>query len=475
MRTQSRSGAVARPASMAALSTLSALVLTLVVTSLGAIARQLVIPEYRTVWAEDGQVFGQCAMTDPSPLSCLVAPYDGWIHVVPRMLGAVAAALPPERFSYSVTLLAAAVTGVAATLVARAVIDASGSRVAGVAGAAGLALIHPAGMEVAGNVTNLHWMLFVASLAILACGWLGHEIDALDGTLIVLTVASSPFGLVIVAFLVVDRLLRGRLRDPLLGIAVGVTILQLWFALTSPRNDLPDVSVTILGPVAWFWQDVILTGPFGGRSSVPDAIVTVALVAGWIVLIWQSVRADRAAGGPTLAQDAPRQAGAAHSSQPSDRRLVAWVRPAWHGPLAIAALVASGAVQFWVTTYLNRHDTPRYTYSPVALLVVAAFLAIALAARRRRPDDVVPSRPGLRIGGGAVIIAMASLVAIGFVQDFRLRTSASRGPDYPSEFRDKAGACATGASEALVQLSPLPTTDVATTWYLRIPCTRVSS
>jgi len=477
MARQVRDSAIARPVAVATtVSTIGMLVIALVVTGLGAIARQVAIPEYRTVWAEDGQVFGQCAMTDPSPLSCLLAPYDGWIHIVPRMLAAVAVALPPERFSYSVTLLAAAAAGVAAVLVARAIVDATGSRVAAVAGAVGLTLIHPAGMEVAGNVTNLHWMLFVASLAVIACGWLGHRIDALDGALIVLTIASSPFGLVIVAFLVVDRLLRGRLLDPLLGIAAAMTIVQLAVALTSPRNKVPDVPVTILAPVAWWWQDVVLTGPFGGRSTVPDAVVTVALIAALIVLGRRAMRADRA---PSDGADQGVQelAAAARSGRPWHHRLIARVPPAWFGPLAIVALVASGAAEFWAATYLNRHDAPRYTYAPVAILVVTAFLAIALAARPgsggRDRGELTP--PRMPLSGGVVIVAVASLVAIGFVQDFRLRTAASRGPDYPAEFRGQATVCGAGAVEAVVQLSPRPTTQVPTTWHLRIPCTRISS
>ena len=68
---------------------------------------------------------------------------------------------------------------------------------------------------------------------------------------------------------------------------------------------------------------------------------------------------------------------------------------------------------------------------------------------------------------------MALLVAVGFAQDFRLQTSASRGPDYPTAFRGAATACGQAADNARVLLSPLPYGQVTTEWHLLIPCERI--
>lgn len=460
-----RGAATTRPLpSVATLLTIGALATAFVIVGVGATFRQLTIPRFRTVWAEDGQVYGQCPMTDPSPATCLVTPYDGWLQLVSRFLGAIAAALPPERFSYSVTLLAAAVAGIAAVLLARAIMDVTGSRVAAVAAAVALTLIHPAGLEVAGNITNLHWILLAASLTIVACGWLGHRIDAADGTLILLTIATSPFGLMLVAFLIVDRLLRRRLRDALLGGAVFLTVVQAAYGLISPRPPVPDLPVRILDPIRWYWDSVVLHGPFGSRSIVPDMFVALVLVAASVVLVARAIR-DRA---PAIAPDEPAGPGAYHA------RMVAGIPRHWLGPAAVAALVAAGAVLFWVTTYLNNHPAARYTYTTVALMVIAAFLALALAARpNTRTADGTPASPGAGRTGRFAIAAMALLVAVGFAQDFRLQTSASRGPDYPTAFRGAATACGQAADNARVLLSPLPYGQVTTEWHLLIPCERI--
>src|SRR5438445_6711308 len=79
------------------------------VAGLATVARQQGIPRYRTIWAEDGAVFAQCAYDD-SLVGCLATPYDAWIHTVPRVLASVATALPPATLSYALTALAALVT-----------------------------------------------------------------------------------------------------------------------------------------------------------------------------------------------------------------------------------------------------------------------------------------------------------------------------------------------------------------------------
>jgi hypothetical protein len=154
--------------------------------------------------------------------------------------------------------------------------------------------------------------------------------------------------------------------------------------------------------------------------------------------------------------------------------MVASIPRAWLGPTAVAGLMASGAVLFWVTTYVNNHPASRYTYTTVALMVIAAFLALALAARPNiGTADGAPASPGAGRTGRFAIAAITLLVAVGFGQDFRLQTSASRGPDYPTAFRGAATACAQGADSAIVQLSPLPYGQVTTEWHLLIPCERI--
>ena len=73
--------------------------------------RQTGVPSWQTVWAEDGAVFTQQASLDGA-LAALFRAYAGY-HAVPRLLGAVASAVPA---SYLALYFATAATTVGALL-----------------------------------------------------------------------------------------------------------------------------------------------------------------------------------------------------------------------------------------------------------------------------------------------------------------------------------------------------------------------
>lgn len=419
----------------------------------GALARQRDVPRYRTVWAEDGAVFGECALTDPFPPACLVMPYDGYLHVVPRTLAWIAASLPPEWFSYSITAVAALALAACAFLVARAIAEGTSSPIAGLIAGVSLSLVYPAGAEVIGNVTNLPWVLFVASAAVLTCMLLGRPLGRLDAALVLLTILSSPFGLVVVGVLALGLLLssdRGRGRSRLLITATVLALVQLAMAFLSPRDPVPHPPITGLTPIEWFIELVFVTGPFGGRGLVPGWMVGILAAAILAVLAWRGYR----------------PAGAA-SSRSSDR-----LGP-WRPLLAMLTLGAAAATVFAGATYLNRHVTARYDYVPAVAVVIAAVLGTALAARSWSRSEPAGGR---RIDGSVVaVLVVATVLAVGFGSTFRVMTRASPGPSYPAVFREGARACEAGAEYAVIPISPLPAGSVTTTWEMRIPCARIAS
>jgi hypothetical protein len=425
----------------------------------GAVARQQGVPRYRTVWAEDGAVFGQCPLLDPLPPSCLFAPYDGWVHLLPRSLGWATSSLPLEWFSYTATALAAIVVMGCAFLVARAVAEASGSVIAGTVAGASLALVYPAGAEVAGNITNVPWIMFVASATLLACALLSRPIGKMDAALILATLVSTAFGLLLVALLGLETMLardRGRGTPKLLVVAAGIAIAQVAVALVSPRNEVPNLPVTLLSPVSWFFDLVFRKGPFGGRGLVPGWVPGV-LVSGVIAaLAWAGYRSlvrDRAGADPPL----------------DSKSAASW----WRAPVALLSLGIACAAVFAASTYLNRHVTARYEYVPAAGMVIALMLGLALLLNQR-PRAV--SVLGRQISGSTLAVgSVALVVALGFGTTFRVSTGASSGPSYPAALREAMQACQHGFEFAVVTISPLPAGSVTATWSMTIPCARLGA
>jgi hypothetical protein len=225
---------------------------------------------------------------------------------------------------------------------------------------------------------------------------------------------------------------------------------QLAMAFVSPRNEIPDLPVTLLSPIAWFVELAFVKGPFGGRGPVPGWLVGVGAASLVVVLAWLGRHAGpriREAGGP-------------------------WLAGSWMPSVALLALGGASAALFAASTYLNRHVAPRYEYVPAAAMVIALMLGVALAARAWSPSLTLRAR---RFGASAIAVALvAVVVAVGFASTFRVRTGASRGPSYPAAFREAAWACDAGASFAVVPISPLPAGSITSTWHLRIPCDRIT-
>jgi hypothetical protein len=391
------------------------------------VLRQTGIPKIETLWAEDGAVFLQCDY-EQGLLGCL-GPYQGYLHLVPRLIGAAAGIVPPEAAPGTMAILAALVAAVAAAVAARAIIDGTSSSLAGLLGGIGLGLVWQAGREVLGNATNVHWVLLCAATIAIVCSWLGARISLWTIGLVALTGLTSAFApLIAVLAAAAVALHRPRAR-PLLLVASGTAFIQLIVELTSPRAVSPADAVT-LGAVLRFLRDEVIGRGFFGDVPMPAGLVVPVLI---VVALAGVALVER------------------------DRRL------AIRAVIAVGALVVTGLALCVASIILNRVMNPRYAYLPTSMMVAALALAgglLAGALRRRSPT----------VGRWAPMLLplIVAVVGVGFALSFRLEARASTGPDVPVEIRALIG-CPAGSSATII-ISPMRATNP---WLMKIPCSRL--
>ena len=423
------------------------------------LARQTGIPKLQTIWAEDGAVFAQCAYFDPQPLACLIDPYAGYFHTVPR-IGALIATLPaPSSLGTSLGIVAAVFAGYVALAVARSVIALTGSLLAGVFTATTLVLVYQAGREVGGNLANLHWILLAGGIVILVTGWLGRDLDGIDLSVLAAAGLSSAFVPVLFALaLVLVAVRRPRPWVPLIVVALCSAV-QVVTSILSPRPSPPAESIGLQGYLRAYVIDVVGRGPFGGLRLPPDWLVTAGFVAVVVVLVAVRLR-SRGWSSDDAARTAP-------------------IRP-----LAVVAVMLTlagiGVAVFVISTWLNHVANPRYAYLPTVMTTVALILgATLLPPTVRRTDDAgaSPARPARASRmtasslAAVVLPAICVVLAVGYARSFLVDARASNGPDFEVGYQGARATCAAPAAErAAVRIAPYPATD---DWFVEIPCSRV--
>lgn len=117
-----------------------------------------------TAWAEDGAVFLSQAATDGS-WARIVAPYDGYLHVIPRLAARAAVEFfDPHMWAIVMNFTACVVAGLVTALVymaARSIASSRGLRLA----LASITVATPLlPIEVLGNMANVHTLLLWAAL-----------------------------------------------------------------------------------------------------------------------------------------------------------------------------------------------------------------------------------------------------------------------------------------------------------------------
>jgi len=408
------------------------------IVAFGAVfLRQEGVPKAFTIWAEDGQIFANCAFRDPTQLSCLGEVYAGYFHVVPRLGAALASTLPPAGLPIWLTLAAALLTAVCAALVANVVADISGSRIAAAIAGASLALTFQAGREVGGNLANVHWILLVATVVVVVGQWVGRRPGQADLSLVAATAFSSAFA-PLLAGLAVPPVFRRRPASVRVLVVTGLaSVVQLGASLAHPRNEPIDRAIDGQAFLDYVAGEIIRRGSFGGIAAL-DVAVSIGVASVAAALVRLALRGGE---------------GRAYARR---------------GLAAVLALAAIGLGVATASVVLNQFLGPRYAYVPATLLVIALLLGAGAVGRAAGRDPALPSWTRALARPAATVVSVG--LVIGFGLSFRLVARASPGPDIVAAYREASAAC--GQETTLIRLITAPD-PVSGRWSVTIPCSRV--
>jgi len=408
-----------------------------------------------TVWAEDGGVFLRERLA-LGPWD-LLQPYAGYLHLVPRLVVDLAAALPVDRYAHVVSAVSCAVVGTVAALVfvlARDVVRPVAVRVLL---AAVPVLLPLAPYEISGNAANLHWyLLFLAPWLYVARprSWWSAGPLAVVTALVVLsepqTVLFLP--LLLLAWFPRRRDGTARLALPVTVVALLGSAAQAVTALVTERVSRPGspapsdvLAGYLLQPVAGAWD--------------PDvgAAVGAVLDHGWAVLLVPAAAllvllAAAVVVGPLRAR---------------------WMVVALAGAsIAVwtAALVANGSAgQPWSTPSPAMTGLPPQRYAAAAGMLLLGSVVVAAGAlvdgarwslRGARRGPRWARVAGALAGGCLVLLVVLAGVRAAGPQE----TRRSDGPVWAAQIPAAVAACR--ADPTLVEV------DVRTApWSAQVPCT----
>lgn len=110
------------------------------------------------LYAEDGHEFIQAWLDHPSPF-LIVTPYEGYLHVIPRIASGLISMLPPALWPLGCVILASGCLAAVATLVWASLLH-SDLPITSRLLLMGIPLCSPIGsVEPIGNLANIHWFL----------------------------------------------------------------------------------------------------------------------------------------------------------------------------------------------------------------------------------------------------------------------------------------------------------------------------
>lgn len=431
-------------------------VLFLVIAALGWLR---LTPEARnTLWAEDGKVFLQEQYRLGFP-GALFHDYAGYLHVVPRIVIAIASEIAPiDRFAVTVSALCVAVTAAVGAAVWVLTAGVLRSVVARLLLALVPVLVPLGPVEIQANAANLHWFLmYLVPFALLAPvrSWTRG---------IVLGVATLLAGLteiqVVVFFPLFFLGIRNRRRWPVIAGTLVGGLAQVATTLAHPRaapnvehNSVGDMLLgyavqPFAGSATWSMSRVGEVIAHHGTWIVVAPLVFAALLAA--LAFWAGGSAQRWALGSMLWGSA-----------------AVWFGAVALNPNAMLAFAHFDTAQ-WLGNWTFRYSAAGSMY------VIAAFAVIADVALSRgvRVPGVVHPHPQdaprrtlawLATTAGALLVLA---VVSSFVANFEMHASSRQGgPFWDQQVQTSETECELDPDrDAALQIAPGPQ------WAVTVPC-----
>jgi hypothetical protein len=401
--------------------------------------RQRGVPVWNSLWAEDGRVFLSGAIQNFR--GTFFEPNGGYIHVVPRVIAGVVAALPVKDAALGMAVGATAVVALIAGFVYVASSEVLESRTARLALAAAVLLVPVPGPELLANTTNLHFYLLFACFWALV--WQSETAVAVGSraTVVVATALSDPLSALFLPLAIVAPIARRSIRALVVSGALLATLVVqfafIWGGARPERNwgfrlgALSDIfSLRVAGGLlvgdrflGEAWADL-------GRTFAYGALLLVISVIAVLML-----RSD------------PRTAAFALMSL------------SYAGLFFCVQLAGRGTGGMDPDLHGARLTGARYILLPFLLMTTVILALVDRAHGHRSSSGWVWVRR-------AALLWLVALLAV----NYSVTSDRSRGPRWDRELTDARTMCATtDRRSARVLVAPSP----PRVWFATIPCRRI--
>ncbi len=214
-------------------------------TTLLQLVRQPGSPSWDHVWAEDGSEFLTTAWGKPS-LTTIGEPYAGYLHVIPRIIASVAAALPVERAALGIAAGSSLVVSCLSLYVYFASASLLRSQWARIL-LAGLVVLLPAtAFETNATGTNLHWYLIFACFWVFVVQSESWPAIAVGSAVALVAALSDPLAALLLPLALVHAVSRKtwRGRLVLLVFLIGLAGQLLFGVLPEPPGAFFEVRLS---------------------------------------------------------------------------------------------------------------------------------------------------------------------------------------------------------------------------------------
>lgn len=397
-----------------------------------------------TVWAEDARIFYQ-GTTQHNFFNLLFTPYNGYLHLVPRVLVEIVRIFPLAWAATVIAIMGALVTTGCALLIYRASRRHLQHPALRIAVAAPVALPYIGQLELANNFACLHFLMLYTAFWMVIWNPVHRRMQILAAVVLFCTVSSDPVAGVFLPL----ALLR--------WLALGAGGWRGWRSRggwRSGRGALP--ALAMVAGMVFQAVGIVFCGALHSRRISPhyDPV--------WAVRQYlQTV-----AGQGLFTEHADERVGSVVGT--NDAHYVAWAlagvalvlallrvtAPNW--PLVIAALVHS-LLLFCGLAMQGGSTAPRYELPAICLFLVA----VAGLLVPRRDARAVVSPYAVPAYGTLGLVALC--IFGGYAQDTQWR---GHGPSFDSEIAKAAATCGEpGTRDAVITVAP-----AFAPWSMTVPC-----